>query len=65
MEILYYLYLIWALFAGWKFMNGRINFLEQKGILYILLKVIVSWIVGLVLGLLLLILYIAKIVFTH
>lgn len=65
MEILYYVYVIGSLFLGWKFMDGRIAFLERKGIPYKVLKVIVSWIVGIALGLILLILYIAKFIFTH
>lgn len=53
-------YFIWAIYSGWKFMNGRVAFLEQEGVIYKLLKFICAYVVGLVYGMFYLILLIFK-----
>lgn len=37
-EIVCLIYMVWAIYAGWKFVNGRFPFLEQKGAGYKVLK---------------------------
>lgn len=50
MEIILLIYVVWAVYSGWKFMDGRFAVLEQKGILYKIIKFIGAWMVGMVYG---------------
>lgn len=43
-------YAVWAVYSGWKIMNGRFEFLEQKTIPIRILKVISIILVGSVYG---------------
>lgn len=43
-------YAIWAFFAGWKFVTNRIPSLNQKDASHIILKIIVSYIIGIFYG---------------
>lgn len=36
--IILLIYMAWAVYAGWKFVNGRFLFLEQEGTVYKVLK---------------------------
>ncbi len=39
-EIIAMVYMVWAIYAGWKFVNGRFGFLERNGVGYKVLKCI-------------------------
>ena len=46
MQIFILIYFVVACFLGWKFMTNRIQFLEEKKPLNLILKFIVSMFVG-------------------
>lgn len=50
-EILLIGYIIWGIYAGYKFMSGRFQWLEKPAILNRIVKFIVSTIVGVYIGL--------------
>ncbi len=58
MEIILLVYLIWAVYSGWKFMDGKVAFLEREGLVYIVLKILCSGSIGLIYG----IIYLVKII---
>lgn len=49
-EIIAIIYCIWAFYSGWKFMDGRVAFLEQSGFQYKLLKLVAAYFVGIIYG---------------
>lgn len=50
MGLLITVYLAWAFYSGWKFMAGRIEFLEKQGVINFVFKIICSMAVGVVYG---------------
>lgn len=48
--IILVVYLAWAIYSGWKFMDGRVRFLEKRGIVYLALKIWCSGTIGLFYG---------------
>ena len=53
-------YTAWAIYSGWKFMSGRVAYLEQPGVLNIVLKALCAILVGYVIVALQLIVLIFK-----
>jgi uncharacterized membrane protein YwzB len=49
-SIIVIVYMIWAIYSGWKFINGRFDFLEKKEAQYKILKVIIAILIGIVYG---------------
>lgn len=45
-------YSAWAVYSGWKFMQGRVAYLEQPGVLNKILKALCAILVGYVVGVL-------------
>ncbi len=43
-------YYVWAIYSGWKLLNGRFEFLEREGAGYKILKFICISIVGIFYG---------------
>ena len=48
--IVFIVYFVWAIYSGYKFVNGRFEFLEQKKPLNKILKIIAIILIGLVYG---------------
>lgn len=48
--ILAIVYVAWAMYSGWKYINGRYKILEQDGIVFLFLKIAASLVVGLFYG---------------
>lgn len=62
-EIIIIAYTIWAWFAGWKFITGRIAWCEQSGIPNKVVKLSLSIAVGYIIGAFYLVYLIFKLVF--
>ena len=45
-------YTIWAIYSGWKFMSGRVAFLEENRVISKILKFVCAVLVGYVVGVL-------------
>jgi len=43
-------YILWSIYAGWKFINGRWAFLERSGVVYKILKFTCIFFVGIFYG---------------
>lgn len=54
------LYTIWALYSGYKFMSGRVAWLEEKKPLNVAVKLLLSLIVGYVIAVFYLILILLR-----
>lgn len=50
LEIIILAYVIWAFYSGWQFMTGRIEYLDQKKIVPIIIKLLLSFAVGIFYG---------------
>lgn len=50
MEVLGFVYIIWAVYSGYKFMTGRNEWLDTKAPINMIVKFIVSSLVGVVIG---------------
>lgn len=48
--VVFIVYLIWAIYSGYKFVNGRFRFLEQKKPANKVLKVLAIIIIGFIYG---------------
>lgn len=60
MEAAVSIYVLWAVFAGCEFMNGRVQFLERDGIGYKVLKFLCVLVVGSVYGMIYLVVLLLK-----
>lgn len=49
-EVFISIYIMWAVFCGCEFLNGRVEFLERDGLFYKILKFICACAVGMVYG---------------
>lgn len=54
-SILIIAYMIWAIYIGWRFMDGRVKMLEQEGVGYKVVKFLCAYLVGGVFGVFLLV----------
>ena len=50
MEVLGFVYIIWAVYSGYKFMTGRNEWLDTKAPINMIVKFIVCSLVGVVIG---------------
>lgn len=57
------IYAAWAYYSGWKWINGRFAFLEQEGKIYIILKAVIGFCVGCIIGAFYFIYWILRLVF--
>ncbi len=59
-ELIMLAYFAWAMYAGWKYMDGRVPALEKKGIGYKAIKIVCAYIVGVIYGAIYIIILILK-----
>ncbi len=64
MEILICIYVCWGIYSGFKVLSGRIAWLDKKKPLNLIVKLILSFLLGIVIGAFYLIYLIFKILFS-
>ncbi len=57
------IYAIWAYYSGWKWISGRFAYLEKEGIQYKVLKAVIGFCVGCVIGAYYLLYMVLKLIF--
>lgn len=63
LNIIFIIYALWAYYSGWKWISGRFAFLEKEGVQYKILKAILGFCVGCVIGAFYLLYMVLKLVF--
>ncbi len=63
LNIILIIYALWAYYSGWKWISGRFAFLEKEDVQYKILKAILGFCVGCVIGAFYLLYMVLKLVF--
>lgn len=64
LSIVVLVYIVWAIYSGYSFINGRFNFLEEKKPLNRILKVLAILLVGSVYGIIKLFILVFRFIFS-